>query len=35
MGLSEDAARMRFQRALPKLAKKLEALRSGRGLGDG
>ncbi len=35
MGLTEDAARMRFQRALPKLAKKLEALRSGRGLGDG
>lgn len=29
MGLSEDAARMRFQRALPKLAKKLEALRRG------
>lgn len=35
MGLTEDAARMRFQRALPKLAKKLEALRGGHGLGDG
>jgi RNA polymerase sigma-70 factor (ECF subfamily) len=31
MGLSEDAARMRFQRALPKLARKLEELRAGRG----
>jgi RNA polymerase sigma-70 factor, ECF subfamily len=29
MGLSEDAARMRFQRALPKLARQLERLRSG------
>ena len=29
MGLSEDAARMRFQRALPKLARKLEGLRRG------
>ena len=29
MGLSEDAARMRFQRALPKLAKKLDQLRAG------
>jgi RNA polymerase sigma-70 factor (ECF subfamily) len=32
MGSSEDAARMRFQRALPKLAKKLEQLRAGGGL---
>jgi RNA polymerase sigma-70 factor (ECF subfamily) len=30
LGLSEDAARMRFQRALPKLARKLEELRAGR-----
>ena len=30
LGLSEDAARMRFNRALPKLAKKLEHLRAGR-----
>jgi RNA polymerase sigma-70 factor (ECF subfamily) len=29
LGLSEDAARMRFQRALPKLAKKLDQLRAG------
>ncbi|HEX5052392.1 MAG TPA: sigma-70 family RNA polymerase sigma factor [Planctomycetota bacterium] len=29
MGLSEDASRMRFQRALPKLAHKLEQLRTG------
>lgn len=29
MGLSQDAARMRFQRALPKLALQLKALRSG------
>ncbi len=29
LGLSEDAARMRFQRALPKLAHKLEQLRTG------
>lgn len=32
MGLTEDAARMRFQRALPRLARKLEQLRSGRAL---
>jgi RNA polymerase sigma-70 factor (ECF subfamily) len=31
LGIAEDAARMRFQRALPKLAKQLEALRAGRG----
>ncbi len=30
MGLSADGARMRFQRALPKLARKLESLQSGR-----
>jgi len=29
LGLSEDAARMRFQRALPRLARKLEELRAG------
>lgn len=34
MGLSEDAARMRFQRALPKLAKKLDELRAGGGEPD-
>jgi RNA polymerase sigma factor (sigma-70 family) len=30
LGLQEDAARMRFNRALPKLAHKLEQLRAGR-----
>ncbi|MCC7066802.1 MAG: sigma-70 family RNA polymerase sigma factor [Planctomycetes bacterium] len=29
LGVAEDTARMRFQRALPRLARKLEALRSG------
>lgn len=29
LGVTEDAARMRFQRALPKLAKKMKALRAG------
>lgn len=32
LGISEDAARMRFQRALPRLAGKLEALLAGREL---
>ncbi|MCU0866844.1 MAG: sigma-70 family RNA polymerase sigma factor [Planctomycetes bacterium] len=31
LGIAEDAARMRFQRALPKLARQLEALRAGKG----
>jgi RNA polymerase sigma-70 factor (subfamily 1) len=38
LGLVEDAARMRFARALPKLAKKLKALRAGElaeALGEG
>ncbi len=30
LGMTEDAARMRFARALPKLAKKLQALRAGQ-----
>ncbi|MBL8748675.1 MAG: sigma-70 family RNA polymerase sigma factor [Planctomycetes bacterium] len=30
LGMAEDAARMRFARALPKLAKKLQALRAGQ-----
>jgi DNA-directed RNA polymerase specialized sigma24 family protein len=30
MGLSENTARMKFQRALPKLAKKVKELREGR-----
>lgn len=30
LGMAEDAARMRFGRALPKLARKLQALRSGQ-----
>ena len=29
LGLAEDAARMRFARALPKLARKLKSLRTG------
>ena len=29
LGMAEDAARMRFARALPKLAKKLQGLRAG------
>jgi RNA polymerase sigma-70 factor, ECF subfamily len=33
LGMAEDAARMRFARALPKLAKKLKQLRAG-GLGE-
>lgn len=33
LGVAEDAARMRFNRALPKLARKLETLRGG-GLGS-
>lgn len=33
LGVSEDAARMRFQRALPKLAAKLEELRGGGSTG--
>jgi RNA polymerase sigma-70 factor (ECF subfamily) len=33
LGIQEDAARMRFQRALPRLGRKLEALRSGGAAG--
>ena len=35
LGLAEDAARMRFQRALPRLARKLEELRGGSWGGAG
>ncbi|MBK8976921.1 MAG: sigma-70 family RNA polymerase sigma factor [Planctomycetes bacterium] len=34
LGCSTDAARMRFQRALPKLARKIEELRAGGGLAN-
>ncbi|MBL8755170.1 MAG: hypothetical protein JNK15_17835, partial [Planctomycetes bacterium] len=33
LGLTEDAARMRHKRAMPKLARTLESLRTGR-VGD-
>ena len=33
LNISEDAARMRFQRALPKLAKRVQELQSGK-VGD-